>query len=181
MLSFSPDLEERLWGDDAILGYLEEGRKTYESGDRSALLGIARLCASLQAVIPDWATDALLDIMQKLESGDLNDLNEAFGWKASHKATRRKRHRQTEKGSDILERLQEFRLNGGTLNADEGLQSIADELGTSRRDVEEVYKRKGQFIKKLPRGNPDGHIYCFPRMKVPVPRRRGRPILRDKD
>jgi hypothetical protein len=53
MLGFSPDLEERLWGDDAILGYLEIGRKAYESGDCLALLEIVFLCARFQAVIPD--------------------------------------------------------------------------------------------------------------------------------
>jgi NADH:ubiquinone oxidoreductase subunit E len=108
-------------------------------------------------------------------------VNEAFGWKSEDPRHRRKIHRQNELSKAILTRLTKHRLEGGSLNAEEAFQPIADELGTSRRVVEEVYRKEGQFIKKLPRGNPNDVIHVFPRKTLPVPRRRGRPILRDKD
>jgi hypothetical protein len=188
MLGLSPKLEEKLWGDEAILSYLEAGREAFESGDRSALLDVVFLCARFQAVFPDWATDALLDIEQKLESGDLKDLNEAFGWKPEDRRRRRKIHRQNQREKDILTLLLKHRLEGGlegeggSLNAEVAFDPIAEELDISRRDVEAVYKRNRQFIKtELPRGNPGDTIHGFARLVLPVPRRRGRPILRDPE
>jgi hypothetical protein len=176
MPGLSPELEESLWGDAAILRSLEQAREAFEAGDRSALVHAIILCARFQAVIPEWAADAILEVSQRLESGDLRDFNEAFGWKPDHKGTRRKMDRQKEYAREILSRLHAHRLAGGNLNAEEAFQPIAEELGISRRDVEEVYRREGQFIKSLPRGNPEGRTYGFARMTLQIPRRRGRPI-----
>ena len=79
----------------------------------------------------------------------------------------------------MLGLLQKYRLDGLSFNADEILQTIADELGISRRDVNDIYKNKGQFIKALPRGNPENINYGFGNMEFAASRRFGRAVLKD--
>ncbi len=111
MIGLSVEAEELLWGDDAILRELEDAKKAFESGDRSALTVAVFLCARFQAVIPEWAADALLETEEKLESGELKDCNEAFGWKTpDNPRTRRKLHRQNKHANAVLSRLVKRRL-----------------------------------------------------------------------
>jgi hypothetical protein len=178
MIGLPVEAEELLWGDDAILRELEDARKAFESGDRSALTVAVFYCARFQAVIPEWAADALLEIQEKLESGELQDCNEAFGWKSEYPDKRCKMHRQNKHAKAVLSRLLAYRLEGGTLNVEQAFQPVADDLQISRRDVEAIYKREGQFIKELPRGG-DGGNHGVWRSTLPTPRRHGRPLLRD--
>ncbi len=177
VITFSKDLEERMFGDDAILRYIDIFRIAFDSGDRQALLGVVFLCARFQAVIPDWATDALLKAEAELEAGKVEDPNMVFGWPKIRRGQREKGARQKELTPKVLGCLQNHRLAGGGLNADVDLQGIADELKISRRDVEDIYKQHGQFVKELPRGNPDGGVYAFGHGSITMPRRSGRPTL----
>ena len=178
-MDLAPEVEQRLWSDAAILRDLEDARKAFESGDRSALMFTVFRCARFQAVPPEWAADALLEIERKLESGELQDANTAFGWKMPDDPRKRRREVRQHKYADaVLSLLMRKRLEGENLNADEMFQSVADELHISRRDVEAIYKREGQFVRDLPRGGERG-IYGFFRPESPPPRRRGRPTLKD--
>jgi hypothetical protein len=179
-MDISPELEEKLWGDDAILRYLEITKKLFEQGDRTALFGAIALCARFQAVIPGWAADAILEMESKLENGQFRDFNEAFGQDFEKQLTRRKNARLKRYVLQVLRLLQQHRLSGGSLNTEEAFQPIADQLGISRRDVETIYKREGKFIKNLPQGNSDNRVYGFGRAILAVPRRYGRKILRDE-
>lgn len=181
VISISADLEEKMFGDEAVIRYLDIERQRFESGDRSALLDALALCANFQAVIPEWASDALLEALENATIGKAKDFNEVFGWRGGKREQkeRAKLWRQQELAQKVIGHMLNHRLSGGGLNADIDPQLIADELNISRRDVEDIYKHQGQFIKSLPKGNPDGGVYGFGMGKTPIPRRRGRPILRD--
>lgn len=180
MVGLSRSMEEAAWGDDALLHYLEILRDAYESGEKAALFGTCAFCARFQVVIPDWAADALLEIEKNLEIGELRDLNEAFGWENNTLVTRKRAAKRMQYGSAVLGRLQMHRLNGATLSADDIFQTVADEVGISRRDVEDIYKDSGQFLKSLPREDLSGTVHIVARMHMPDARRYGRPLLRDK-
>ncbi|MBL0352176.1 MAG: hypothetical protein IPP03_05805 [Dechloromonas sp.] len=177
MIELSESLKEKMFGDDAILRYIDDVRIAFDSGDRSALLFVVFLCARFQAVIPEWATDALLKAEAELEAGKVEDPNVVFGWPKIRKGQREKAARQKDLASKVLGYLQNHRLAGGGLNADLDFQGVADELEISRRDVEDIYKQHGQFVKDLPRGNPDGGVYAFGHGTIAMPRRSGRPTL----
>lgn len=179
-MQLSRELEEKLWGDPAILRDLAHTEASYRAGDRTALFEAIAICARFQAVIPEWAADAILEIEVQLKNGRLEDFNDAFGsW--GKQGTRYKAYRQGKHAKEVLERLMVYRLEGGNLNAAEAFQPIADELGISRRDVEEIYKRNGAFIKDIPRGNPSGGRHVHMNLVLAPPRRHGRPILRDSE
>jgi hypothetical protein len=110
----------------------------------------------------------------------LQDANEAFGWEKEDPRTRAKTNRQNKNAKAVLTLLLKKRLAGENLNRDEMFGSIAAELGIPRRDVEEIYKRDGQFIRDIPPGG-DGNVHGFFRPTFTMPRRRGRPILRDPE
>lgn len=177
VINLSKDVEERMFGDDAILRYIDDDRIAFDSGDPQALLRVVFLCARFQAVIPEWATDALLNAEAELEAGKVEDPNMVFGWPKIRKGQREKGARQKELAPKVLGYLQNHRLAGGGLNADVDFQMIADELEISRRDVEDIYKQHGQFVKDLPRGNPEGGVYVLGHGKIAWPRRSGRPTL----
>lgn len=184
MIALSKALEERLWGDAAILRYIKMGKDAFESGEKDALLGIVFLCARYQAVIPDWAVDALLDVERGLESGTLVDLNQAFGWKHEHLASRKRRARQARLRADVLLELQAARLAGSSFNADDICTRVVESLRSkgmklSRRDVEKIYKEYGAFLKKLPRSPDPNQGYGQIHATLPDHRRTGRAILRD--
>lgn len=180
MITLSDDALEKCFGDDAILKYLEMGREAFIAGDRLALLAVIFWCARYQAVIPEWAADALLKAEVELESGGARDPNEVFGWPNVRKGEREKNSRQKELAPKVVGALMNHRLAGGGLNADIDLQLIANELGISRRDVEEIYKHHGQFVKDLPRENPNGGAFSFGMGAIQPPRRKGRPALKDE-
>lgn len=184
MIALSKTLEERLWGDAAVLRYLQMGKDAFESGEKDALLGVVFLCARFQAVIPDWAVDALLGIERGLEDGRLLDLNQAFGWQHEHLAARKKRARQRRLRAPVLQELQAARLAGASFNADDICTRVVESLRKkgmklSRRDVEEIYKEHGAFLKKLPRSPDPNHRYAQFHATLPDHRRTGRAILRD--
>lgn len=167
-----------LHGDDTVIKCIKILEEGFQQGEKTALLYTIFICARYQAVLPDWAVDALLDMESGLANGKVNDPNAGFGWQPIRKGLREKRARQNAIASLVLGKLQQHRLSGGGLNADVDFQAIADELQVSRRDVEEIYKKDGQFIKALPKGG-DNTNYCFARLELPNDRRYGRPILRD--
>ncbi|MCO5411120.1 hypothetical protein [Ralstonia mojiangensis] len=184
MISLSKEVEEAMWGDEAILRYLDLGRQHFEAGDPGALMGVLFLCARFQAVIPEWAADALLDIEDRLNAGGLTDFNEAFGWGGANKATRRATARQAHVRVEVLGELQAARLAGASLGPDDIFDVVRGKLAArgvqvSRRDIEAIYKEHGQFVKTLPR-EPEPHdVYGQVHLSIPRARRKGRSILSD--
>jgi len=189
-----------------IADRIDEVRTAYEAGDRSKLLDLVFLCATYQAVIPDWAVDALLEVRDQLGAGRLRNLNEAFAWKHSDLRARAAKHRRQQLEQDILAALMRHRvarfgsrLNrsvddppdidpvdaqqrgiGGNFTASDGLQQIAREYGFQRRDVEAVYKKHRDALLAIPKG---GGAVVRGAMAATMPplvtRRKGRPLLRD--
>lgn len=173
--------EESFLNDNLILGLLEEKRKAFEAGNKSALFDAVCLSFRFQVVGPKWVADAMLKIEQDNISGKCCDLNKAFGWGSGKKKSRSVLHRQAKNKSIILSKLMEHRLNGGSMNVDLAFRDIANEIGIPWRDVEAVYKRDGKFIKDLPQAPKKGDNYGFGDCVIPLGRRYGRSIFGDGD
>ena len=180
-IQISKATEEALHGDDAVMKYLKICHETFLAGNRTALFELIETCAKYQAVIPEWAADEILKIRQLIESGAVSGFDDFFEFKAEHKGKRKKKARLNEHKNEVLRLLQKYRLGkiDNSLNSDEILQTVADELAISRRDVEDIYRLFGKFIKKLPKGNPNNDIYGFCHSVLPAYRRQGRAILKD--
>ena len=178
-IQISDELHEALYGDEAVLKYLEIMRKAFIEGNKSAVFYVLPICARYQAVIPEWAADEILKIESNLYTGKLKDFNDALGWEGEHQATRKKEARLRNLSNQVIISLQEHRLKGASLNADDILQTVAEELKISRRDVEDIYKQSGQFTKDLPRKKPENTAYAIMHTTLPSYRRHGRPVLKD--
>ena len=185
MISLSKEVEEAMWGDEAILRHLDLGRQRFEAGNPRALMEVLFLCARVQAVIPEWAADALLSIEDRLAAGELTDFNEAFGWAGESKATRKRLTRQARVRVVVLGELQAARLAGASLSPDDIFDTAMSNLAArgiqvGRRDIEAIYKRHGQFVKDLPRERKPREVYGQVNLTNPRARRRGRSILSDE-
>ncbi len=177
------DAELDYVGDRQILELLEANRIAFEGGDKFALLNCLFRCARFQAVIPDWAADALLAIEQDLEDGRLADSNAAFGKPAERVSTRASRARQRDARAPVLAELWRLRWRGGSLNDaemfPEALENLrASGLNVNHRDIKTIYSEHGAFLKGVPRDDPKT-VRAFADLTYPRPRRRGRKILRD--
>lgn len=171
------DLANFLLGAGGMRQRLSALERAYAEGNRFALLEALFVCAHLQAVIPDWAVDAMASLDRDLAAGDIRDLNEAFGWKAPTPGKRKKERRKELMTENVLGAVARYRGAGGTLSAEEAFDPVADQLGLGRRLVERIYKESGTWIRDLPRraGN-----YAFSLTGSPFPRRRGRPAYADR-
>ncbi len=179
MVQWSDEINEEFYGDEAVLKKLEFARVTFTEGNKGALFYAIYVCAQFQAVIPDWAADEIFKIDNSLIDGNIKDYNEAFGWETENQATRKKVARLKKLTPNVLSKLSSLRNEGVTLQADDIMDRAARDLNISRRDVEDIYKQSGQFIKDMPQGNPDNNNYVQSYIVIPFHRRSGRPILRD--
>ena len=122
---------------------------------------------------------------RNLEIGKLADFNEAFGPIGERKNSRQQRARQTRANAPVLQELQALRLAGTAIGPDMFDQVVekleGQGLDVNRRDVEDIYKKQGQFIKDLPRKPDPNNRYAQVHMNIRQPRRYGRAILKDKD
>ena len=179
MEQYSDDLMKKMYGDEAVLIKFNTAHEAFLAGNKGALFYVLWLCARFQAVIPDWAADEIFKIDASLIDGSLKDYNEAFGWETENQATRKKAARLKNLTNSVMLTLSRLRNEGFSLTADEIMASAADELQISRRDVEDIYKQSGRFIKDMPKGNPENVNYGYFAPVVPFYRRSGRPVLRD--
>lgn len=179
MIQFSDEINEKMYGDEAVLNSIKIAHEAFLAGNRGAIFDVISLCAQFQAVIPDWAADEIFKIDNSLIDGTLKDYNDAFGWEIEHLATRKKTARLKSLTPHVLLTLSKLRNEGASLNADDIMATAAEKLEISRRDVEEIYKQSGQFIKDMPQGNTENNNYVQSHIVIPFHRRSGRPVLRD--
>jgi hypothetical protein len=177
-MNLSEDLTDKIFGDEAVIGYLENCEGRYREGKREALFEALILCARFQAVIPEWAADAIIDGEIALNSGECKDWNELFGGdKLANQRDRKREARIRDNTREVLGMLMKYRCDGGGLNAEQAFGEISEETGLPRRDVDAIYRRSGKWVKDIPKGNPGGVSHCFGHVVMPWPRRRGRSIL----
>lgn len=105
-IQISKMLEESMHGDKAVLSYMDMCHAEFVAGDKTALFMVIILCAQYQAIIPEWAADEVLKIEPLIESGELRDLDDAFGFAAENQATRKKRSRLKKQTSAVLGLMQ---------------------------------------------------------------------------
>ncbi len=163
---------------DRILQKLADHEEAFKTGNQSSLFAALCLCAQYQAVIPAWASDAILQGATDLASGDCKDFNSLFGWNSPSQKVRQLETMIKENSGTVLAKLFKHRAEGGSLNAEEAFGSVSDETGLSRRVVETIYKRHQQAVKSVPKGTgPAGAIYAAAFLTAPMLRRYDRRIL----
>lgn len=179
-MNLSAEAYEALFGDEMVLKMLDICKTSFESGNKSALLEVLEICARYQAVIPEWASDTILQIRSQLENGKAASFNDVFGYEAINRNTAKKRNRIRENYEEIKNELFHYRCNGGSFNAEEAFDTIATKIGVSRRTVEAVYK-ENPFLKKIPQASSPHTVIGYAHSIIPLPRRRGRGILKDNN
>lgn len=171
--------------DERIIQILKRLQKDYEKGTKSALIEALLQCAISQAVIPEWAVNALLDAEKGLDSGERKDFNDAFGWEdceiePKHQGTRKSEHKREENRQKIYDGYTRYRNNGGSNNSQDLVESISLATGVPERQVKKTIKELFTGKKRIPRG---GATNGFTVIKAISERetvlRKGRPILRD--
>jgi hypothetical protein len=180
-IQISKELEDALYGDEAVMKYLEICREGFIAGNKTCLFEIIEIRAQHQAVIPGWAADEILKIRGLIEDGEVKGFDEVFDFKAENQATRKRKARLKKYKNEVLGLMQSYRVGktDNSLTADDILQTVAEDLKISRRDVEDIYRSSGSFIKAIPKGNPENIIYGFAHSEMPPYRRQGRAILKD--
>jgi hypothetical protein len=188
---FSSALHERMSNHSlkAALGpALDAAHEEFLKGDRFVLFDVILFCATLQAVIPSWAVDALLDIGEGISSGEVKDMNDAFGPIRGRIDSRRRQHRLLEAENDVVTMLLRVRGEGYSLGAAYAFEEAAERLKSvgvkvNRRDVEDIYRRP--YIKELITNWPMGTEWkggsgtARPRLRDW--KRASRPLWEDKD
>lgn len=178
--------EEDYVGDEEILRLINETQVAFLAGDKSKLFRCLYLCARFQAVIPEWAVDAVLKLEEDMERGKIKDFNDAFGVSVEQVNTRAARARKMEAKAHVLEELWRLRRDGRSLNDaeifSEALENLRQNgLNVNHRDIKEIYDAEGAFLKDIPRQAEPNHGFGFAYLTMPKARRRGRGILRDEE
>ena len=184
-MAWQSSCEEDYIGDAEILRLLEESHQAFTSGDKSALMMCVFRCAAFQAVIPDWAADALIALRENLENGRVADFNEAFGMPTDKVNTRAAAVRIKKLSADVLAEILQLRTKGSSFNSAEIFPQVVENLSrqgvnVNERDVREIYAKDGQFLREIPRGPDPKGAHGFANMVAPRARRRGRSTLRDQ-
>jgi hypothetical protein len=183
-MTWQSSCEEDYIGDVEILRLLEESHQAFEAGDKSALMMCVFRCAAFQAVIPEWATDALIALRENLENGRISDFNAAFGIPTEKTNTRAAKARIKKMVPLVLAEILQLRTAGLTFSATDISPQVVENLSKrgfniNERDVQTIYKNDGQFLKAIPRGLDPKGGHGFAILTMPRARRRGRNILRD--
>jgi hypothetical protein len=154
-------------------------KQRFVNGDRSALFDTLNLCAQFQAVIPDWAADAILQGSTDLQCGDSKDYNELFGWDESHSQRNRRREAtiRDNEGAVVRMLIDHRCEDDGSLNAEYTFGKISEQSGLPRRIVEEIYRRHKDTVKSIPQGNPEGINHATFFGALPIFRRYSRSLL----
>jgi hypothetical protein len=177
-LKLSKAIEEAMWGDAALLRRLEKVEQLFKAGNKTVVWEAIDFCGHNQLVMPDWLRDAISDITHGLRSGELKSFDQAFDVKLEHQSRRQRTYALAEKGFAILTALFKHRLkkklNG--FNIDD-LDGVAADIGVPRNHVEEVRKQH-PFLDPL-RRNPSNIVHAITHTSSPMPKRHGRPIVRD--
>jgi hypothetical protein len=160
-----------------------EAKKQFESGRKYVLMEVVFVCATLQAVIPDWAVDALLVISERLSDGRTKDLNEAFGEPSISRTMRAKRKDHLDKAGDVIRILGQLRVGQGQNLSRDSLAEAAQQIRengieVSDDDVRKIYEKYGSSLKHLKIGTGGEFTSMF--VHLPKIRRSGRPIFEDK-
>ena len=120
--------DEDYVGDAEILRLLEEWRLAYEAGNKYELLICVFRCAAFQAVIPEWAADALIALREGIENGRVADFNDAFGKPLEKVNTRAARARIKRATPLVLGELLRLRTLGRSLNDAEMFSEVVENL-----------------------------------------------------
>lgn len=146
---------------DTLPQWLDEKRHAFEQGEKFSLYEVLLWCGIFQAVIPEWAVDALIAIKEDVDHGRILDA-EAFGnalGPPGRPVARARRTTLRERNSDILMMLGRLRTEGYALDNsgfDAAKERLLEEhgLNLSRKDIEDVYKAAGKdWLKKIPQGH----------------------------
>lgn len=163
MLKLSTALLNSMLSNEQYSKTQDELKQMFLSGDRTALMYMLISCSLFTKVIPEWVADELLTLDGQIDSLKIKDLNEFFGFKSEHASRVRKEWQLYKDEELVIRELIKHRRNGGNFTVDDGLDSVAKEIGISRRRVEAVYRKHSDSLKKVPLNPEENFGYLFAR------------------
>lgn len=190
-MTLAPDMKFANFLNGGVAGALDAAHQAFKAGHKYALFEVVVLCACVQATIPEWATDALMEMHEQIESGRLSNLGEAFGKSVpgGRSDARARRARLREHGADILITLFRLRLDGHSFNDAEIFDLALTQLRqknipVNHRDIRDIAKANRAKLHRIPRGPAtDAPVFgvMHPILPLSEMRRRGRPLLNDQE
>lgn len=159
-----------------------EAKRQYEAGRRGVLMEVVFVCACIQAVIPDWAVDALLLVKRGLGDGSLNDYNEAFGKLPRSRTKRASEKNRLDHTGQVIHLLGKLRVQEGFNLSRESLELAAKRIreqgvDVSTDEVRRIYEQHGAAVRNVKIGSDGDFNSAFLVVPFEAFRRRGRPVL----
>lgn len=157
---------------------LEQARLSFEQGDRWQLWEVLYYCALFQVTVPDWAVDALIEVNSKVLDGRCKGLDDALG---EHPLSQRQRQRaalRQKHAGEVIRLAYKMRDEGSATLNSQDRELIAQPLGLSGKDVQEILRaHQGAGLKQKAIGKNDGYAVIYSSFPITEFRRRGRPLL----
>src|SRR5262245_20480146 len=121
----------------------------FNAGDKQMLLWALKFCAQERKPAPEWATEALADVLYEAATGKFDSWDEAFGriFGRKKQATMEKKARQM---LAAYNRVIELHGENPKQNPIGNLlyEDVAAELGIGRNRVAEYYARVKNYLKQ---------------------------------
>lgn len=142
--------ESKLWPIDPrypAFGSLEDrfnGRLNKGAGDRQILFWAINDCAQRREQIPDWAANALHDLVYRAAEGEFQSWDDAFG-KIYALGKRKRRIQHLAQMLRVWARIQQ-RHQAGESKVEELFERVADEFNIGATLVKELYGKVGDAI-----------------------------------
>jgi hypothetical protein len=133
-------------------------------------------CVQYQLIQPEWLRTEMERIDHGVRVGEFNTLDEAFGIKLPSKGKRQRAHLTEQHREAVIDLLFRHRIAGGSLNAEEAFEPVAQQLRISRTLVERIYKIHGRFLKDIPQNQPDNVTYAWASCPIRPFKQYGRPV-----
>jgi hypothetical protein len=130
------------------------------AGRRNAIWDAMMFCIQFQLIQPEWLRTEMERIDHGVRVGEFDTLDEAFGIKLPSKGKRQRAHLIEQQREAVIDLLFRHRTAGGSLNAEEAFEPVAQQLRISRKLVERIYKNHGHFLKDIPQNQPDKVTYA---------------------
>src|SRR4029450_8817315 len=137
------------WDTDSKYPGGKDLESMFNAGDKQALLWAIKFSARERKPAPEWAAEALADVLYEAATGKFESWDEAFGriFARKKRATMYRKARQMIAAHD---RVVELNRENGKENpmGRELYEKVAKELGSNRNYVAKYYARVKDYLKQ---------------------------------
>jgi hypothetical protein len=113
-------------------------RKSFEKGDKAALLRILWLCAAHRLPLPDWAGDAIAAACFAAWDGEIESWDDVFG-KPWGDGGQRRAVQTNSRGVEVWTRVRRLVDEEGAAITNDLFDRVGEEFGLSRPIISRLY------------------------------------------